>query len=139
MTRFLAASRSAGLGRGGGEGFTEGLAGRGQFGFYGASFIILVSTVALAIFGYQWIHQAQKVMTAVFAVVIVIALKPAGCAGQDIRAVDHVLHGDQPDSRGHPQCLHRHAGVRQPGSNSKSFMAAQRRQAVRLTAILPST
>jgi NCS1 family nucleobase:cation symporter-1 len=85
---------------------------RGQFGFYGASFILLVSivldvgylaasqvlqgdslnllvssisvpvwiiivtlpAVALAIFGYRWIHQAQKVMTAIFAVVIVIAL-----------------------------------------------------------------
>jgi nucleobase:cation symporter-1, NCS1 family len=85
---------------------------RGQFGFYGASFILLVSivldvgylaasqvlqgdslnllvssisvqgwiiivtlpAVAIAIFGYRWIHQAQKVMTAIFAVVIVIAL-----------------------------------------------------------------
>jgi nucleobase:cation symporter-1, NCS1 family len=85
---------------------------RGQFGFYGASFILLVSivldvgylaasqvlqgfslnllvssisvpvwiiivtlpAVALAIFGYRWIHQAQKFMTAIFAVVIVVAL-----------------------------------------------------------------
>jgi nucleobase:cation symporter-1, NCS1 family len=92
---------------------------RGQFGFYGASFIILVSIVldvgylaasqvlqgsalnllwsgvsvqgwiiivtlpalALAIFGYKWIHQAQKVMTAIFAVVIVIALIQAATYG----------------------------------------------------------
>jgi NCS1 family nucleobase:cation symporter-1 len=85
---------------------------RGQFGFYGADFIMLAAivldvgylaasqvlqgdslhllvsgvsvplwifiitlpAVALAIFGYRWIHQAQKVMTAVFVVVIVIAL-----------------------------------------------------------------
>jgi len=92
---------------------------RGQFGFYGASFIILVSIVldigylaasqvlqgdslnllwssvsvqgwiiiitlpalALAIFGYKWIHQAQKVMTAIFAVVIVITLIQAATYG----------------------------------------------------------
>jgi NCS1 family nucleobase:cation symporter-1 len=92
---------------------------RGQFGFYGASFIILVSivldigylaasqvlqgnalnllvssisvqwwiiiitlpAVALAIFGYRWIHQAQKVMTAIFAVVIVVALIQAATYG----------------------------------------------------------
>jgi len=92
---------------------------RGQFGFYGASFIILVSivldigylaasqvlqgnalnllvssisvqwwiiiitlpAVALAIFGYKWIHQAQKVMTAIFAVVIVITLIQAATYG----------------------------------------------------------
>src|SRR5487761_1333396 len=85
---------------------------RGQFGFYGASFILLASIVldigylaasqvlqgdslhllvssisvpvwifivtlpalALAIFGYRWIHQVQKVMTVVFIVVIVVAL-----------------------------------------------------------------
>jgi len=92
---------------------------RGQFGFYGASFIILVSivldigylaasqvlqgnalnllvssisvqwwiiiitlpAVALAIFGYRWIHQVQKVMTAIFVVVIVIAFIQAATYG----------------------------------------------------------
>jgi Permease for cytosine/purines, uracil, thiamine, allantoin len=220
---------------------------RGQFGFYGASFIILVSIVldigylaasqvlqgdslnllwpavnvqgwiiitlpalALAIFGYRWIHGAQKVMTAIFAVVIVITLiqaatygpvlhqyrgthlssgpilvatiglffmnmlswaiyvsdysrclprnvsfqktfwaiflgnvvsttlfaalgawvatlvptatrQPAGRAGQGVRAVGHVLHGDQPDPRGHAQRLHRHDGVRQPGQQQQEL------------------
>src|SRR5689334_1203973 len=97
---------------------------RGQFGFYGASFILLVSIVldigylaasqvlqgnslhllvsglsvqvwiiivtipslALASFGGKWIHQAQKVMTAIFAVVIVIALIQAAAYGQIGRA-----------------------------------------------------
>ena len=92
---------------------------RGQFGFYWASFIILVSivldigylaasqvlqgnalnllvssisvqwwiiiitlpAVALAIFGYRWIHQVQKVMTAIFVVVIVIAFIQAATYG----------------------------------------------------------
>jgi len=97
---------------------------RGQFGFYGASFILLVSivldigylaasqvlqgnslnllasaisvqwwiiiitlpAVALAIFGYKWIHQAQKVMTAIFAVVIVIALIQTATYGSVAKA-----------------------------------------------------
>ncbi len=97
---------------------------RGQFGFYGASFILLVSIVldigylaasqvlqgdslnllvssisvqwwiiivtlpalALAIFGYKWIHQAQKVMTAIFAVIIVIALIQAATYGSVVKA-----------------------------------------------------
>ena len=92
---------------------------RGQFGFYGASFILLASIVldigylaasqvlqgdslhllvssisvpvwifivtlpalALAIFGYRWIHQVQKVMTVVFIVVIVVALIQAATYG----------------------------------------------------------
>jgi nucleobase:cation symporter-1, NCS1 family len=92
---------------------------RGQFGFYGASFILLASIVldigylaasqvlqgdslnllvssvsvpvwiiivtlpalALAIFGYRWIHSVQKVMTAVFVVVIVIAVIQAATYG----------------------------------------------------------
>ena len=62
--------------------------------------------------------------------------QPAGGAGQGVRAVDHVLHGDQPDSRGHAQRLQWHAGVRQPGHFSKKFMAAPSRLAVRLTGIL---
>jgi NCS1 family nucleobase:cation symporter-1 len=36
--------------------------------------IVTLPAVAIAIFGYRWIHQAQKVMTAIFAVVIVVAL-----------------------------------------------------------------
>jgi nucleobase:cation symporter-1, NCS1 family len=36
--------------------------------------IVTLPAVALAIFGYRWIHQVQKVLTAVFVVVIVIAL-----------------------------------------------------------------
>ena len=97
---------------------------RGQFGFYGASFILLVSIVldigylaasqvlqgdslnllvksisvqwwiiiitlpalALAIFGYKWIHGAQKVMTAIFAVVIVVALIQAAGYGSVAKA-----------------------------------------------------
>ena len=92
---------------------------RGQFGFYGANFILLASTVldigylaasqvlqgdslnllvssvsvpvwiviitlpalALAIFGYRWIHSVRKVMTAVFIVVILIALIQAATYG----------------------------------------------------------
>lgn len=97
---------------------------RGQFGFYGASFILIVSIVldigylaasqvlqgdslnllassisvqgwiiivtipalALAIFGYKWIHQAQKVMTVIFAVIIVIALIQAATYGSVAKA-----------------------------------------------------
>jgi NCS1 family nucleobase:cation symporter-1 len=92
---------------------------RGQFGFYGASFIMLASivldigylaasqvlqgdslnllvssvsvpwwilivtlpSVALAIFGYRWIHVTQRVLTAVFGVVIVVALIQAAAYG----------------------------------------------------------
>src|SRR5581483_7502852 len=99
---------------------------RGQFGFYGASFILIVSIVldigylaasqvlqgdslhllasglsvqvwiiivtipslALAIFGYKWIHQAQKVMTAIFAVVIVVALIQTASYGHGILKAD---------------------------------------------------
>jgi NCS1 family nucleobase:cation symporter-1 len=97
---------------------------RGQFGFYGASFILLAAivldvgylaasqvlqgdalhllvssvsvplwifivtlpAVALAIFGYKWIHQAQKFMTAIFAVVIVVALIQAAVYGSVLPA-----------------------------------------------------
>ncbi|HEV3382875.1 MAG TPA: cytosine permease [Trebonia sp.] len=92
---------------------------RGQFGFYGASFIMLASivldigylaasqvlqgdslnllvssvsvpwwilivtlpSVALAIFGYRWIHVTQRVLTAVLGVVIVVALIQAAAYG----------------------------------------------------------
>jgi len=92
---------------------------RGQFGFYGASFIMLASivldigylaasqvlqgdslnllvpsvsvpwwilivtlpSVALAIIGYRWIHVTQRVLTAVFGVVIVVALIQAAAYG----------------------------------------------------------
>jgi len=43
--------------------------------------IVTVPAVALAIFGYQWIHRIQKVLTAVFAVVIVVALIQAARYG----------------------------------------------------------
>jgi NCS1 family nucleobase:cation symporter-1 len=103
---------------------------RGQFGFHGASFILIVSIVldigylaasqvlqgsslhllasglsvqvwiiivtipslALAIFGYKWIHQAQKVMTAIFAVVIVIALIQAASYGHGVLKADRGFH-----------------------------------------------
>jgi NCS1 family nucleobase:cation symporter-1 len=103
---------------------------RGQFGFYGASFILLVSVVldvgylaasqvlqgdslnllvssisvpvwiiivtlpavALAIFGYRWIHQAQKVMTAVFAVVIVVALIQSASYGGGVLKANQGFH-----------------------------------------------
>jgi NCS1 family nucleobase:cation symporter-1 len=100
---------------------------RGQFGFYGASFIMLASivldigylaasqvlqgdslnllvssvsvpwwilivtlpSVALAIFGYRWIHLTQRVLTAVFGVVIVVALIQAAAYG----SVQHAYSG----------------------------------------------
>jgi NCS1 family nucleobase:cation symporter-1 len=100
---------------------------RGQFGFYGASFIMLASivldigylaasqvlqgdamhllvsaisvpvwifivtlpAVALAIYGYRWIHVAQKVLTAVFGVVIAVALIQAALYGP----VQHAYRG----------------------------------------------
>jgi NCS1 family nucleobase:cation symporter-1 len=92
---------------------------RGQFGFYGASFIMLASivldigylaasqvlqgdsmhllvpavsvpwwifivtlpAVALAIYGYQWIHVTQRVLTAVLGAVSVVALIQAASYG----------------------------------------------------------
>ena len=103
---------------------------RGQFGFYGASFILIVSIVldigylaasqvlqgdslhllasglsvqvwiiivtipalALAIYGYKWIHQAQKVMTAIFAVVIVVALIQAAAYSHGVVKADRGFH-----------------------------------------------
>lgn len=92
---------------------------RGQFGFYGAGFILLASilldvgymaaqqalqgqamhlwipsvsipwwiiivtipAVAVAIFGYRWIHNVQKLLTVIFIVVIVVALIQAASYG----------------------------------------------------------
>ena len=103
---------------------------RGQFGFYGASFILVVSIVldigylaasqvlqgnslnllvksisvqwwiiivtipalALAIYGYKWIHQAQKVMTAIFVVVIVVALIQAAVYSHGVLKADRGFH-----------------------------------------------
>jgi NCS1 family nucleobase:cation symporter-1 len=103
---------------------------RGQFGFYGANFILLASIVldigylaasqvlqgdslnllvssvsvplwifiitlpalALAIFGYRWIHQAQKVMTAIFAVVILVALIQAAAYRGSVLPANRGFH-----------------------------------------------
>src|SRR6266567_898900 len=100
---------------------------RGQFGFYGASFIMLASivldigylaasqvlqgdsmhllvpaisvpwwifivtlpAVALAIYGYRWIHVTQRALTAVFGVVIAVALIQAALYG----SVQHAYRG----------------------------------------------
>jgi nucleobase:cation symporter-1, NCS1 family len=43
--------------------------------------IVTLPAVALAIFGYQWIHRMQKVLTAVFVVVIVVAFIQAALYG----------------------------------------------------------
>ncbi|MGD0553730.1 MAG: cytosine permease [Streptosporangiaceae bacterium] len=49
--------------------------------------IVTVPAVALAIFGYQWIHRIQKILTAIFAVVIVVALiQAAGYSGSVLPA-----------------------------------------------------
>jgi purine-cytosine permease-like protein len=46
--------------------------------------IVTITALARAIFGYKWIHQAQKVMTAIFAVVIVVALIQAATYGHGV-------------------------------------------------------
>jgi len=48
--------------------------------------IVTVPAVALAIFGYQWIHRIQKVLTAVFVVVIAVALIQAARYGSVLPA-----------------------------------------------------
>jgi NCS1 family nucleobase:cation symporter-1 len=48
--------------------------------------IVTVPAVAVAIFGYRWIHRIQKVLTAVFAVVIVVALIQAARYGSVLPA-----------------------------------------------------
>jgi nucleobase:cation symporter-1, NCS1 family len=48
--------------------------------------IVTVPAVALAIFGYRWIHRIQKVLTAVFAVVAVVALVQAARYGSVLPA-----------------------------------------------------
>ncbi len=47
--------------------------------------------LALAIYGYKQIHQAQKVMTAIFAVVIVVALIQAASYGS-VQKADRGFH-----------------------------------------------
>jgi nucleobase:cation symporter-1, NCS1 family len=48
--------------------------------------IVTVPAVALAIFGYRWIHRIQRVLTAVFVVVIVVALIQAAQYGSVVPA-----------------------------------------------------
>jgi nucleobase:cation symporter-1, NCS1 family len=43
--------------------------------------IVTLPALAIAIFGYKWIHGAQRIMTAIFAVVIVVALIQAATFG----------------------------------------------------------
>jgi NCS1 family nucleobase:cation symporter-1 len=47
--------------------------------------IVTLPAVALAIFGYRWIHRFQKVMTVVFSVVILVALIQAATYGPVLR------------------------------------------------------
>ncbi len=103
---------------------------RGQFGFYGASFILLASllldvgymaaqqvlqadsmnlwigsisvpwwiiivtipAVALAIFGYKWIHRIQRVLTVVFIVVIIVAFIQAATYHASVVPADRGFH-----------------------------------------------
>ena len=51
-----------------------------------------VPALALAIFGYKWIHQAQKAMTAIFAVVIVVALIQAATYGHGVLKANRGFH-----------------------------------------------
>src|SRR5208337_641312 len=162
---------------------------RGQFGFYGANFILLASIVldigylaasqvlqgdslnllvssvsvpvwiviitlpalALAIFGYRWIHSVRKVMTAVFIVVILIALIQAATYGSVLHQYRGTTLSSGPIlvatiglffmgiSQIPGDTLNAYSGMlafASLGSFSKKFMAAQARQAVRLTGIL---
>ena len=54
--------------------------------------IVTIPALALAIFGYKWIHQAQKVMTAIFAVVIVVALIQAATYGHGVLKANRGFH-----------------------------------------------
>jgi purine-cytosine permease-like protein len=53
---------------------------------------VTIPALALAIFGYKWIHQAQKVMTAIFAVVIVVALIQAATYGHGVLKANRGFH-----------------------------------------------
>jgi len=50
--------------------------------------IVTLPAVALAIFGYQWIHRIQRVMTAIFAVIIVVALIQAAAYSGSVLPTD---------------------------------------------------